>query len=218
MVTKLTGGLRPYKSYFLRRLLLQKGFPPDANAMARSMAIAADYDEARCLHLLSRAEEMTLKEVSDLCNKLSIPLHDFFLFFSEKKSVAPFIAKHVYTHEQLSFYVPKHVVDIPNECQLSWFTGLSLKCDLSATDIVIFETSQIKKPDTEHLHLYINNGNISPGWFIREKSNALKFVHENDNQISFPMDKLKRPDSPRASFHRVLLTLNGNPFHSVPPT
>ena len=84
MVTKLTGGLRPYKSYFLRRLLLQKGFPPDANAMARSMAIAADYDEARCLHLLSQAEEMTLKEVSDLCNKLSIPLHDFFLFFSEK--------------------------------------------------------------------------------------------------------------------------------------
>lgn len=218
MATKLTKVLPPPKSYFLRRLLLQKGFPPDAKAMAHAIAIASVYDETRCFYLLSHAEEMTLREVSDLCNKLNIPFEDFFLYFTEKKSVAPFIAKHAYTSEPLPFFVPKSVADISDDSKLSWFSGLSFGDRLTSTDIVIFDSSPIKKPDTEHLHLFFDDDGIFTGLFLREKHSSLRFIHDGDRQISFPMNKRNHTNSLHPSFHRILLTITDSSVHSNPPT
>lgn len=218
MVTKLTKFLPPPKSYFLRRLLLQKGHDPNTAAMARSIAIAADYDESRCLYLLSHAEELTLREISDLCNKLSIPFEEFFLYFSERKPITPFIAKHAYTYEPLTFYVPKNVADIPTESKLSWFSGLSFQNHIASTDIVIFDPAPISKLDTDQLHLFFDQEEIFPGLFYREKNTPLTFIHDGGRNISFPMDKLNPADSMHPSFHRILLTINSASVHSNPPT
>lgn len=218
MVTKLTGYLPLSKNYFLRRLLLQRGHSPDVRSMAHEIALASDYDESRCLYLLSHADELTLQEVSNLCNKLNIPCQDFFLYFTEKKSVVPFIAKHAYTLEPLTFYVPKSVADISYESELSWFSGLTLKNHLTSTDIIIFNSHNISKPDTDHLHLFFDRDGIFPGFFHREKKAPLIFVHDGDNHISFPMNKQTRPDSTQPSFHRILLTINASSVHSNPPT
>lgn len=218
MVTKLTGKLPPLKNYFLRRLLLQKGYPPEANAMARAIALASDYDESRCRYLLSHAEELTLQDVSNLCNKLSIPYEDFFLYFTEKKSVAPFIAKHAYTLEPLTFYVPNSVADIPCGSELSWFSGLSFQNHIISTDIVIFDSNPIAKPDTEQLHLFFDSKGIFPGIFHREKNAPLQFFHDGDRQISFPTVKRNHHSSIHTSFHRIVLTINASSVHSNPPT
>lgn len=218
MFHRLTKGLQPTKSYFLRRLLLQRGHSPHIEAMAHEIAIAADYDEARCRYLLSNAEELTFREVSDLCDKLSIPYEDFFLYFTEKKSITPFIAKHAYTLEPLTFYAPKTVADISHESNLSWFSGISFNNHLKSTDIVIFDSTPISKPDIDQLHLFCDRKGIFPGLFIREKNTPLKFIHDGHDNISFPMDKRNHPDSNQPSFHRILLTINSASIHSSPPT
>lgn len=218
MATKLTGNLPPPRSYFLRSLLLRNGHSPDTKTMAHEIAIAADYDEARCLYLLSHAEELTLREISDLCNKLSIHYEDFFLYFTEKKSIAPFIAKHAYTFEPLTFYVPKSVANISCESELLWFSGLSFNNHITATDIVIFDSAPISKPDTDQLHLFRDCEGIFPGFFRRENNTPLMFVHDGDRNILFPMDKRNHPDSSHPSFHRICLAINSASVHSYPPT
>lgn len=109
--------------------------------MANQLAAATEYDVSYCTSLIQSGGQLTLDQISDLCNKLRINFDDIYRFAFSEKLVAPIIARHAYSRVKLEFHVSTIAEqDVNASSDIMWLSGYAYKQLISSADTILFDS------------------------------------------------------------------------------